>query len=843
MPRNAVKWWCVAAFVSGLALLCFSPTRPTYKELEAELIAAQHASPDSALNLAETLMQAYPSQCMPYQIAANIYTLKNEYAAAESILQSAIETCAAPPELHVRLAHFYQRVMPEKCDRKIAEMLNRPAARHSPVLSAKLLCAGGRRDQAIHVLENAPLTFETTIMLSRLYAEQNEHDHAVRRLMDIPDIHDLNRDQKTELLAAMLSLPAPFDRRQTGFCIDLMLETAMSHTGYMECRRHLSAKLEKLTSRDPDRHTAALLQAGLGQTELTDLRVWLSAIYLQKIERADAAYRILKGYNSNDARVLEEKARMMAVHGTDSHGIRESWQRLLTIMPGDMRIRLDYARILNQSDLVADSRQILAGMARENLPAALKQPYFSLCFDNDAALEDYAAIVKTWIQAGQIFEYGDFLLFKDIIFSRLPETDQHRQLLTALKTAWPGQRPENEAVDLLRLFIAEQLRDTDLFFASADAYLSRQTTGDARTINALVQNAINTALSSSPPGNTVDTGGSNPSQAVRFAAKWSAYLVEQHPDKSAYQANLVISDYLRGQIRNLKERCDNLMKGNEVKHRQLERVARMLFRIGRYELSADYYQKAMDLRPAILRYRLGHADCLIRLHRYQQAREIYFRMLTHPTTARTWDVETLLERLWVCYEKPGIVDEFIDLIETLKTHPALDPNTLREAVGTLLLNRGRFQAAEKQLAERLRNAPADESRYGVSLKLATCHAMQNDYDAAIRIYSECLRRYPDDALKTIDCLYNRAEMKRRKGDYQAAIKDWKRIAERFPTDELAAEAMLAAASVARDSLRDMPQARQLYAACLKLSKPNSPMARMVEEKMAAMSVPEFNKRQ
>lgn len=837
MPRNTVKW-CVAAFVSGAALLCFTLTRPTYEELEAELIAAQNASSDSALKLAETLIRTYPSQCVPYQIAANVYTLEKDYAAAESILQSAIETCAASPELYVRLAHFYQRVMPEKGDQKITEILNRPAVRHSPLLAAKLLCVGGRRGQAIHDLENASQTFETTLMLSRLYAEQNEHDHAGRLLMDIPAIHTLTRAQKTELLAAMLSLPAPFDRRQTGFCINLILETAAPATGYMACRRHLSATLEKLMSRDPDHHTAALLQAGLGQADLTDLRVWLSAIYLQKIERVDAAEKILKAYHTGDARVLEEKARLVAGRGADVHEIREAWQRLLTIMPGDRRIRLAYAQILNQSDQFKESRQVLAGIARENLPKPLHQPYFSLCFDNDAALEDYTALVDTWIQAGQFFGYGDFMLLKDILFSRLPETSQHRRLLTVLEAKKSEPLPDNAADDMLRMFIAEQLRDMDLYFASADAFLSRQTAGDPRTIDALVQHAINIALSFSPSGKTTETGGSNTvSQAVHFAAKWSAYLVEQHPGESAFQANLIISDYIRGKIQNLKERCDNLITGNEVNHRQWERVARLLFRIGRYELSADYYQKAMDLRPDILRYRLGHADCLLRLHRYQQARDSYTRMLIHPTTARTWDVETLLERLWQCDEKSGTADKFIAFIETLKTQPALDPNVVREAAGTLLLKKGRFQAAEKQLAEYIQNAPSGENRYGACLRLATCHALQNDYDAAIRLYTECLHRYPDDVFKTIDCLYNRAEMKRRKGDYQAAIEDWKHMAERFPTDAVSAEALLAAASVARDMLRDFSQARQLYEACLNLAKPHSPMARTVEEKLAAMDGP------
>jgi hypothetical protein len=38
------------------ALLCFSLTRPIYEELEAELLAVQHASPDSAMTVAQTLL-------------------------------------------------------------------------------------------------------------------------------------------------------------------------------------------------------------------------------------------------------------------------------------------------------------------------------------------------------------------------------------------------------------------------------------------------------------------------------------------------------------------------------------------------------------------------------------------------------------------------------------------------------------------------------------------------------------------------------------------------------------------------------------------------------------------
>lgn len=836
MPQFAARL-CVAAIASGAALVCFSFVQPTYDELEAELMAAQNSSPASALNLAETLMREYPSRCMPYQIAANVHTLEKNYMAAESVLQTAIEKCAAPPELYIRLAHFYQRVMPEKGDRKIAELRDCPAVRRSPLLTARLLCIGGHWEQAVQYLENAPRTFETMMMLSGLYAEQKAYDHAGRLLMEIPDILCIGREQQVGLLAAMLSLPAPFDRRQTGFCLDLILKTAVLKAGYEPCRRDISEKLDKLMSRAPDRHTAALLQAGLGRNDPTDLHVWLSAIYLQKIERADTAYEMLKGYENNDARVLEEKARL-AVNCADVDEIGKSWRRLLAIRPDDIRIRLAYAQILNRSGLIAQSRQVTADIEPGNIPESLCRPYYSLCFDNEAALEDFNALVDTWIQAGKFYRYGDFLLFKDILFSRLPETAQHRRLLKALDAKRTETLTENAAVDVLRMFIAEQLRDMDLYFASADAFLSRRTICDARTIDDLVQHAINTALSSYAPGDAAETGEPDPvSQAMRFAAKWSACLVEQHPDKPAYQVNLIISDHIQGKIRNLEERCDSLFKGNEAYHRQLERVARMLFRIGRYELSAGYYQKAMDRRPDILRYRLGHADCLLRLQRYRQAGEFYTRMLTHPTTALSWDVETLLDRLWVCYEKPGMADEFLDVIETLKTHSALDADTLREAAGILFLKKGRFRAAEKQLTEYLQNAPADENRYGVSLKLAACHAVQNDWDAAIRLYNECLRRYTGDVLKTIDCLYNRAEMKRRKGDYQAAIEDWKRIAERFPTDEVAAEAMLAAASAARDSLRDLPQARQLYAACLKLARPHSPMARIAEEKLAAMGGP------
>jgi tetratricopeptide (TPR) repeat protein len=835
MRRNAVKWWA-AAFISGAAIFCFSLARPAYDELEAELLAAQQASPADALNLAQTLIQDYPTQCVPYQIAANVYTLEKDYAAAESVLQSAIEKCAAPPELYVRLAHFYQRVMPEESDQKIAAIINRPEVDNSPLLAAKLLCIGGRRSQAIQSLEKVPRTFDTTLMLSRLYTEENEHDQAGRMLMEIRDFHGLDRAQKIRLLAALVALPAPLDRDQTGFCLDLILETAAPETSYTACRRHLSENLDKLISRDTDGHTAALLQTSLGQADLTDMWVWLGVIYLQKIQKSRVAYALLKGYETDDACVLEEKARL-AVHTAEKNEIRESWQRLLTIKPKDIRIRLTYAQMLNQADLITESRNILAGIEQDNIPEALGWSYYSLGLDNDAALEDYDALVDKWVQAGQIYGYDDFLLIKDIIFSRLPETAQHRRLLAALEAKISAGLPQSAAADLLHMFIAEQLRDTDLYFASADAFLSGQATCNAQTISTFVQDAINTALSSSPPGQAAATEKPNPSQAMQFAVKWSAYLVEQYPDNPAYKIDLIFSDFISGRTSDLEERCDNMLKGNEDNHRQLEMVARMLFRIGRYRLSADYYQKAMDLRPDILRYQLGHADCLVRLHKYQQARKIYSRMLTHPTTVRTWDVKTLLGRLWLCFEEPGNAAEFIRLIETLKTHATLDANELRDAAGTLLLEKGRFQDAEKQLTEYIQNAPENEQQYGTRLKLATCYALQANYDAAIRLYTECLHQYPGDNLKVVDCLYNRAEMKRRKGDYQAAIEDWKAIAERFPADEVAAQGLLAAAAVACDVLQDLPQARQLYKTCLKLAKPHSPIIRIVEEKLAAMDTP------
>jgi tetratricopeptide (TPR) repeat protein len=851
----ALKWFIVMAFVWGAIFIFSTAFRATYSELEAKLATAQYASPDRALKLAEKLMQDHPSQCLPYQIAANLHSLNKDYGAAETVLQSAIDKCAAPPELYVRLAHFYQRVMPEKLKEKILKMLKHPEVERSPILAAKLKCVAGLRAEAIQDLEKESrklsASFEVFILLSRLYSDQGKSGKARRLLMDMPKNLTLDQAQKAKLLKAMFALQAPLDRPQTDFCLNLILQMPKSATGYADCRRKLSENLEKLMSLDHEKHAVALLQEGLGRKIDQDLRVWLSAIYLQKIERPKDAFAMLKDYETIDARLLEEKARLSA-HTRDIKQIKECWQDLLEIMPKDVGNRLAYSQILNNSELKVQSRSAIAGIEPIDVPETLRRTYFSLRFDNDAALKNYNSLVDIWIQAGKYYAYNDFLIFKDIIFSQLPETAQHRRLFKALEAEPSDQVSTCASIDLLRLFVAEQLRDTDLYLSSADAYLSQklaqestqQPAIDTKAINAFVRFAIDQAITLFLMKKDVKAESFSKRPAVKFAAKWSAFLVDQYPDKPTYQANLFISDYISGRISDLQERCQDFLRGNENNHRQLQLIAETLSRIGCYQPSADYYQKAIALRPTNIKYHIGYAACLSNLNRYDQARQIYTRLLIQPTTAQSWNIKNLLQHLWFCYEKLQITDDFDAFIDRAKKQPTIDAEAIVEAAAAIFFEKGRFQDAEKRLTEFIENSPEDESRYAAYLKLANCHVYQNEYNEAIRIYTTCLRIYPGDSLKTIDCLYNRAEIKRKKGNYQAAIADWQHIAERFPDDEVAAESLLAAASVAHEILLDLPQAKHLYQSYLDLEKKDDlEMVGMVEKKLAAIDKQEIDKQE
>ena len=132
--------------------------------------------------------------------------------------------------------------------------------------------------------------------------------------------------------------------------------------------------------------------------------------------------------------------------------------------------------------------------------------------------------------------------------------------------------------------------------------------------------------------------------------------------------------------------------------------------------------------------------------------------------------------------------------------------------------------------------PSPQHRYEAQLKLAQWSALQGNYEEAIRIYNDCLQRY-DDRLKVIDCRYNRAEVQRRKGDFHTAMEQWQKLARQYPNDRTAAEALLAAASVAHNALQDLPQARTLYQAYLDLPPALRPMTEQVKAKLATIGGP------
>lgn len=820
----------------AIAFVGLRVVRPTYAELESRLIAMQYASSGSALKLAKNLMEDYPSQCMPYEIAANLYTLKKDFSTSETILRTAIENCPAPPALYVRLAHFYQRVMPEKLNQWILEIRNQPSVLKSPTLTAKLLCIAGHQKEALRILETAmrstSFSFDICMMLSRLYAGQKKNAKARQVLMQFAGDHSLRRIQKEKVLKEMFSLKAPMDRRQTNFCLTLILQLADSEAGYVDSRRLITENLEKLMALDKNQYTAVLLQKSLSRIADQDLKVWLSAIYLQKIEKPEAAYAMLGNIETTDVRLLEEKAHL-SLQTHDPNQIKKCWLDLLKCAPNDLHIRLAYAQILNQNGFRVEGRQVMAGLKKDSIPSEMRRSYFSLCFENEAALKDYPALVDTWIQAAKYYTYDDFLFFKDIIFSHLPETDHHREFLKALEARRTHLSSSKAALELLRGFVAEQLRDSNLYFTAADAYLTNRKNCDAQTINTFVAAAVNkTTLLLSP--NEEGKIGRIQSQKTQFAVKWSTYLAQKHPNNLKYRSHAIIAAYLNGrQTSDLEERCRKLLHGNEKNHHHLQIAAETFFRIDRFEQAADYYQKLVALRPDVIRYQLSYADCLNKLDQYDQSRQIYTRLLTQPSFA-AYDMEVVLQHLWVCYEKLRITDNFIDFIDNLKQHPGLDLNGLRLAAGTLLLQKAQFLSAERLLKEFIENSPSTEKSYEAYLKLANCYALQEKYNDAVTLYSTCLDRYQKDVLKTIDCLYNRAEMKRRKGDYKAAVKDWNSIAKRYPDDEIAAEALLAAASLAHETMQDLPQARNLYQAYLDLPKDDSAMEERIKEKLAAI---------
>lgn len=803
--------------------------RPIYAVREAELIAAQYLASDKALALAKALMQDYPQQCMPYEIAANVYSLRKNFSAAAATLQSAIDTCAAQPALYVRLAHFYHRTAPQKLNPWINSMLQRKKLKNSPTLAANLLASGGQRRQAIQYLEAVARTdaysFEVCMMLSRLYNGRNQPSKSLALLKNFGESHELNPVKKAALLKEMFSVSLGFDRLQIDFCLRLIVQLAAVETSYVNCRKQLSENLETLMGFDTENHTEKLIAANLNHQTDRNLWIWLGAIFLQKIEKPQAAYVMLADFETTDARLLEEKARL-SVHSGNLKQISRSWEALLKFFPNDSRIRLSYAQSLNRADFKAESLQVAVILSQTPIPENLRRSYFRLCFDNEAALKRYDALADTWFKAGKYYAYNDFLTFKDLIFYHLRDAEHCRRFLEVLQAKQPESSISVGTVELLRMFIAEQIGDEKLYFVAADAYLNSQSAYDTRMINTFIDSAIDQAALHHKRWKRE----AFQSQASKFAFKWSTILAEKHPDSLIYKSNRMISAYLAGQTLKLAEECRKQLIGNEKNHHQQQLMAGKLFRIGCFRLAAHHYQKALALQPDILRYRLNYAACLVKLHKYRQAKQIYIGLITWPAD-RTWNIKVLLQQLWLCYQNLQIIDDFPILIETLATDPAVDENSLCLAAGAVFLEKAQFHQAELILKKFILDSPSEEDRYSAYLKLANCYALQKKYDDAIDIYSTCLKKYPEDVLKCIDCLYNRAEMQRRKGAYQTAIEDWRLIAQRYPTDDLAPKALLKAASAARKEMHDPKQAEQIYAACLALAQRDKQILAVVREEL------------
>jgi tetratricopeptide (TPR) repeat protein len=828
------------AFFWAVEVTAVRAAASAYAAQEAELMARQSAAPDDALQLATTLMEQHPAQCRPYEIAANLYTLKKDYAAAESVLLKAIDRCSPPPALFVRLAHFYRRTMPDKLDPWISQMQKHPKVADDPALAAKLLTLGGHHHKAIRHLEAVTrtpgYTFGLCLALSRHYAQGNQDAKARQRLMEFTYSHRLDKVQAEKLLGAFLAPNLALDRRQTDFGLDLICQIAATRSDYVADRKWICDNLEKLLSRDADVHVAASLEDRLGREEFEDMGIWLSALYLQAAGKPEDAHLLLAEVKTADPRLMEEKARLSS-YGKDLSQIRSSWQDLLASDPRNARLRIAFARVLTENGLNLESDQIIDALAAADLPAPMRWQYYALVFANAAAQNDYLAIVAAWNRAGRYYAHEDFDIFKNLIFSHLPETEQHRKLLSALESVYPRSWGKTAAIELLTVFIAEQLRDQRRYFHAADAFLSKQPSLGRQSIANFVDVAIEQALASlaaaQPSAMNSAPRGPRP-DVVAFIAKWSRHLVEQQPDSLSYQSNAIIGAYLKNGLNAMKQRCKALLQGNESNHHHLYLIARTLFRIHRYEDAAEFYQRANTLRPDIVRHRLDHAACLEHLGRYEQSRAIYVHLIRRPT-AIPWDLETLLERIWGCFQKQGREDGFEALIAELAAHGDVEPSALHLVAGALLVEKGRFSSGEALLKRCLEETADLEARYEAYLTLAGSLVSQKKYGAAIDLYSTCLGRYRGDRLKTIDCLFNRAEIRHRDGAHQAAIEDWSTIAATYPDDPVAAEALLRAAAVAEKNSADPQQARRLYEACLTLAQKGGATGAMARQKLASFS--------
>lgn len=799
--------------LSILAVSTFSSETNDWDQLDSKTLSLrleeyQKTVPDKALTLADYMIKRFPAAESPYNVAASIYTIRREKDKAEEMYLAAIKNVPANDGFYLRLANFYNRLQPEKLAPMIeAFRQNQSQRKDYSFLLARLYLVGGKDVEAIKVLQDAydsgdksPALIKILFNLLMKAGKTAEAQNIIISPLTSPDV-------SPELRLDFLNILLDSDYGDVQQVAQIMDQVIASLESYPQAKKAVNEVLHLLEQKKKTKAFADAIENNPAKLKSSDHYFWMLTLALQKAGETRNALSYLKNYEGNSSLILEEKARLLSQTDGETTAALKAWRALGSLNPRDSRIQLTIAQFMNLNEMNEESQKILETVNSDDLKDQLLLLYFAINLDNLARLQRFSELVSIWQEIGRRCDTARLMVFKDAIFRNLPETPQHKNLMQALnqKMAQPAeQKTTDTALLLLKIFLAEELREFDLYFQSADQFLSLQKQFDADLIYPFVRKAIGRGVQfASPPEENKEPEYVVGSETyLAFAEKYLEQLIQKQPQIPDYYKDLLFIARARKKDAPALERVKGLLKGKESDPDTNHQAAYILAQSGYASIALPYYEKAIALAPERVRYRINYAAGLTRVGEYERAIQIYKDTVADPSSAREWDINFIIDQIHGCYEKMGKKEESPALIEKwMETSPLKAPDSL----------------------------------YDAWYRIAELYIAQDKFDDASRIFKKMQGVFASDRIRLIDSLYNQGDMERRKGNLKEALKQWRELAEKYPDDTGAQNALMSAAYLAENDLKDNALALDLYKRFLELKPLDPDNAKHAQEKIKQLS--------
>ena len=809
------------------------------EELKQTLLTWQQTSPEKALELAQYLIGKFPAEGTAYGAMVSIYSLKGQFDKAEEVLKTAVTNVAPNADFYLRLAHLYQRKDASKLSSLIESFKQREQKRGDyQLLLAKLYIIQGNENAAMECLKIAvsqgDKSVSTLKLLLSLLKKKGDRKAQWEYISSYTMQKDAPLEQRIEFFNALLNASEDYTEQDLKELTRMLLQIVVQINDFAKSRNLVHETSLVLIGKGKGISLAQIMDQMPFNGEERDYIQWIRALIYRALGENDRFGEIVKNYQGANTNLLEEKTRLLESDGETTKAL-EVLHHLAGIKPADQRVLLTLAQFLNRHKRKGESQDVLDKITPAGLQEQLVFLYFALCFDNLSTLRRFPQIVNQWILAWDFFSYEHLKSYEDGILNNLPETDQHLALLTLVDEKLTTGSTTEIPLLMFKARLAKEIRDFDLYFATADRFLSLQKFFSSDLIYPYVKEALKRGLKWLPVEENMEPRIIiTNDRYLRFAEKWLPRLIEKNPMIPDYHVNFIYILKARNKDEEVLRKISALAENRENDPERLHLVAYVLATSGFPQKALSYYEKAIALKPDMVRYKINYGGCLIRTKNFPGAIQVYRDIITGKYTAKAWDLAYIFRQLYYCYDKILKKNEFLSLLDELKTRSDIPPEALYLDAATVLTTNKSYDEAIQIVREFIARFPQNDMIFNAHMKMADIYVSQKKYDEAGGIYKECALRFKNDPIRVIDCLYNQGELEHSKGNYKEAIRLWTDLADKYKKDIGAQNALVSAAEVAEQDLKDLPLAVSLYRKFVSLN-PKDPMKLfIVQAKLAGI---------